>query len=82
MTKINPYWVNKGGVSMFPNIDAERARNGMSRAKLASQLGVSYSTMKSWMSGRTDIPSSKLVEMSKIFQVSIDYLLGMSSSVS
>ncbi len=67
---------------MFPNIDAERARNGMSRAELASQLGVSYSTMKSWMSGRTDIPSSKLVAMSNIFHVSIDYLLGMNSPAS
>ncbi len=67
---------------MFPNIDAERARNGMSRVELANRLGVSYSTMKSWMSGRTDIPSSKLVEMSKIFRVSIDYLLGLGSSAS
>lgn len=63
---------------MFPNIDAERARRGMTRTGLASELGVSYSTIKSWMSGRTDIPSSKLVEMSKLFHVSTDYLLGLS----
>lgn len=65
---------------MFPNIDAERARRGMTRSGLASELGVSYSTIKSWMSGRTDIPSSKLVEMSKLFNVSTDYLLGLSSN--
>lgn len=67
---------------MFPNIDAERARNGMSRAELANRLDVSYSTMKSWMSGRTDIPSSKLVQMSEMFRVSVDYLLGLDRSVS
>ena len=63
---------------MFPNIDAERARKGMTRSGLASELGVSYSTMKSWMSGKTDIPCSKLVEMSKLFSVSTDDLLGLS----
>ncbi len=62
---------------MFPNIDAERARSGMTRVDLANKLGVSYSTMKSWMSGRTEIPCSKLIEMSKMFNVTTDYLLGV-----
>ena len=62
---------------MYHNIDAERARNGMTRVDLANKLGVSYSTMKSWMSGRTEIPCSKLIEMSKMFNVTTDYLLGV-----
>ena len=56
---------------MYPNIDAERARNGMSKAMLAEKLGVSYSTFKSWMTGKTDIPASKM------FNVTSDYLLGL-----
>lgn len=67
---------------MFPNIDAERARLGMSRACLARQLGISYSTLKSWMAGKTEIPCSKIVEMSKLFNVSTDYLLGMDEPAS
>lgn len=67
---------------MFPNIDAERARKGMTRVDLAHELGVSYSTIKSWMYGKTDIPSSKLIEMSNLFQVSTDYLLGVDHHVS
>lgn len=62
---------------MFPNIDAERARCGMSRVELAKRLGVSYSTIKSWMAGRTEIPCSKLIEMAHLFDVTTDYLLGI-----
>lgn len=62
---------------MFPNIDAERARLGMSKVDLAHALGVSYSTLKSWMGGKTEIPCSKLIAMTKLFGVSSDYLLGI-----
>lgn len=62
---------------MFPNIDAERARRGMSKAEMAEKLGVSYSTFKSWMSGKTEIPCSKIVAMANMFNVTSDYLLGI-----
>lgn len=62
---------------MYPNIDAERARKGWSRIQLAEQLGVSYGTVKNWMRGATDIPSSKIIEMSRLFHCTTDYLLGM-----
>lgn len=62
---------------MFPNIEAERARLGMSRVKLAEELGVSYATLKNWMRGTTDIPVSKVVEMAQMFNCSTDYLLGV-----
>ncbi len=52
---------------MFPNIDAERARLGLSRVQLAKHLNVSVSTFKNWMYGRTEIPASKVVEMAKLF---------------
>lgn len=62
---------------MYPNIDAERARNGMNKVMFAEKLGVSYSTLKSWMAGRTEIPASKLIEMAQMFNVTSDYLLGI-----
>lgn len=64
---------------MFPNIDAERARMGWSRMSLAEKLGISYSTLKNWMRGATEIPSSKIVEMAKLFRCSTDYLLGVNT---
>lgn len=60
---------------MFPNIDAERARLGWSRVKLAQELNVSYSTMKNWMKGKTEIPASKVIRMAELFSCSTDYLL-------
>lgn len=62
---------------VFPNIDAERARAGWSRVQLAEQLNVSYSTLKNWMNGKTEIPVSKILEMARLFNCSTDYLLGL-----
>lgn len=64
----------------YPNIEAERARNGMTKEKFASSLGISVSTVKNWQSGRTEIPASKIILMAGIFNVSTDYLLGRTSS--
>lgn len=62
---------------MFPNINAEMARNGMTNKKMADKLGVSEKTINNWKSGKTEIPASKLLEMSKMFGVTTDYLLGV-----
>lgn len=61
---------------MYPSINAEMARNGLSNRLLADKLGVSEKTISNWKCGRTDIPSTKLVEMSRLFGVTTDYLLG------
>ena len=60
---------------MFPNINAEMARNGMTNKKMADKLGVSEKTISNWRSGNTEIPASKLLEMSRMFGVTTDYLL-------
>ena len=64
----------QGGVTMYPNINAERARQGLTVDELTKKLGVSRKTYYNWISkGR--IPQSKLNDMSKLFNVSVDYLL-------
>lgn len=65
---------------MYANIVAELARTGTTRSGLAEKLGVSYGTVKNWIRGDTEIPCSKLVEMSKMFSCSTDYLLGIDTS--
>lgn len=60
----------------YKNIEAERARNGMTKEKLATSLGVSVSTLKNWQNGKTEIPASKIIVMANLFNVSTDYLLG------
>ena len=64
----------------YPNIEAERARNGMTKEKSASLLGISVSTVKNWQNGRTEIPASKIIKMAILFNVSTDYLLGRTTS--
>ena len=61
----------------FKNIEAERARNGFSVTSLSNQLGISDKTYRNWQAPNGDIPASKLLEMSKLFDCSIDYLLGI-----
>lgn len=63
---------------MFPNINAECARAGLSKLALAEKIGVSYGTLKNWMKGKGEIPASKLIAMSELFKCSTDYLLGLS----
>lgn len=37
---------------MFPNLEAEMARNGIKRTKLAKEIGMAYSTLGSKLSGK------------------------------
>ena len=60
---------------MINSREAERARNGMSKEELATQIGISVKTYYNWLNGVNPIPSTALIKMSDIFGVTIDYLL-------
>ncbi len=60
---------------MYPNINAERARNSMTMEQLSEKLGVTRKTIYNWMT-KGDIPQNKIEEMADLFNCSIDYLLG------
>ena len=62
-------------MTRYPNINAERARRGLSTTQLAKMLGVTRKTVYNWIS-KGDIPQSKLEKMASFFDCSIDYLLG------
>lgn len=59
----------------YPNIDAERARNGLSANEFAEQLGVSRKTLYNWITNGS-IPANALVRMADMFKCTVDYLLG------
>jgi DNA-binding XRE family transcriptional regulator len=42
----------------YPNIEAERARAGITKETLASKLGVSTGTIKNWQNGKSEIPQA------------------------
>lgn len=60
---------------MYPNIEAERVRNGMSKEEMSRKLGISLKTYYNWLNGLTAIPSTALKRMSEMFGVGIEYLL-------
>lgn len=60
---------------MYPNIEAERVRNGWSKEEMTKKIGVSLKTYYNWMNGLTAIPSTALKKMASIFNVDIGYLL-------
>ena len=47
----------------------------ISKETLSRKLGISTRTYYNWLHGKHSIPSDKLLEMSKIFNVKVDYLL-------
>lgn len=61
---------------MYPNIEAERIRIGLSQDELVKKLN--YKERRSyyaWISSG-NIPTSVLILMADLFDCSIDYLLG------
>lgn len=69
----------KGGdfinVAFYPNIEAERVKNALTKEDLANQLGVERKTYYNWQTNGK-IPVTILIKLSDIFNCSVDYLLG------
>lgn len=66
---------------MTSNIEAERARLNMTKEEISKRLGITSKTYLAYVRGKT-IPSDVLVEMSKMFGCSTDYLLGLTDRAS
>lgn len=61
-------------------IASERVRIGLSQEDLAEKIGLkSRTTVASYENGK-EIPSSKLVAMTRLFKCSADYLLGLTDN--
>ena len=57
-----------------------REVNGMTQSALAKKLGITRSSVNAWEMG-ISVPSTQyIVELSRIFCVSTDYLLGVDKS--
>lgn len=61
-------------------IKALREQNGMTQSDLAKRLGITRSSVNAWEMG-ISVPSTQyVVELSNIFKVSTDFLLGVTST--
>lgn len=61
---------------MRMNIEAERARLGLTKNELSLKLGISQRTYGKYING-SSISSDILERMAVLFNCSVDYLLGI-----
>ena len=60
---------------MKVNIEAERARNNLTKQSISAKLGISSKTYWNYINCHTPIPSDVLLSLSDMFHCSTDYLL-------
>lgn len=58
-------------------LKAERMKKGLSQLAFAKILGISQQTIGSWETGRTSPDLETLIKIASFFNVSTDYLLGV-----
>lgn len=64
-------------MKLYKRIRDLREDNDKSQIEVANQLNVSQSTYSRYENGQLDVPSSILIALSKMYGVSVDYLLGL-----
>jgi len=64
---------------MYPRIRDLREDADLSQTKLAQKLGMSQTRYSKYETGENDIPTNILIKLSRIYNVSIDYMLGISN---
>lgn len=61
---------------MFHRIRDLREDNDMNQTKVAKYLGMSQTGYSKYETGENDIPTSVLIKLARLYDTSIDYLLG------
>lgn len=62
---------------MYPRIRDLREDADMSQKKVAGYLGMSQTGYSKYETGENDIPTAVLIKLAKLYDVSVDYLLGL-----
>ena len=62
---------------MYKRIRDLREDKDLSQTQLAEILNISQSTYSRYESGYLDVPSEVLISLSKFYNVSVDYILGL-----
>ena len=67
--------------TMGDRIRMQRARLRMSQAELGKKIGLTVNSVSALESGQVDPKVSKLKAIAEVFDVSTDYLLGLSEQM-
>lgn len=62
---------------MYKRIRDLREDKDLSQAQIANILNISQSTYSRYESGYLDVPSEVLIALSRFYDVSVDYILGL-----
>lgn len=62
---------------MYKRIRDLREDKDLSQSQIAEILNISQSTYSRYESGYLDVPSEVLIALSKFYNVSVDYILGL-----
>ncbi len=63
---------------MYPRIRDLREDADMNQTTVAKYLGMSQTGYSKYETGENDIPTAVLIKLAKLYNVSVDYLLGIS----
>ena len=61
---------------MYQRLRDLREDHDLSQKRLAEQLGMSQTGYSKYETGENDVPTGILIRLSRLYNVSIDYLLG------
>ena len=62
---------------MYKRIRDLREDKDLSQSQIAEILNISQSTYSRYESGYLDVPSEVLIALSRFYNVSVDYILGL-----
>lgn len=62
-------------MNLAQKLTIQRKKSGMSQEQLADRLGITRQSVSKWEAGSSIPEISKLIALSELFQVSLDYLL-------
>ena len=65
---------------MYPRIRDLREDKDLTQKQIASILGMSQTGYSKYETGENDIPTSVLIQLSKFYDTSIDFLLGQTAT--
>lgn len=65
-------------ITLFPRIRNLREDADLNQTAVANYLGMSQTGYSKYETGENDIPTQVLIKLSAFYQVSVDYLLGIS----
>ena len=63
---------------MFERIKELRQEKKLTQTQVAELLGIDQRVYSNYETGKREIPSHHLIELAKAYEISLDYLVGLS----